>query len=172
MPVKKGEMTEEHKQKLKDALIKANARRQELKELRAKEKEIAKIEKEKNISERKKRVEEVLKPKPQPHEPSQEDATSDDELVAVQPRKKATLIKKKQVVESSESETSSDESASDDDYVVHNGLKKYYKNKYKTKYQGAYVPPNDVLTVAKHNITSKVNNELLRLAYASVFPNG
>lgn len=85
--------------------------------------------------------------------------------------------KVKKVVEI-DSEDGTSESSSDEEYdfsAVKNKYKEKYKHKYGAKYnmmkQNPYftTPYQDAFTLAKHNLQSKINNEMKKVAFSSLF---
>jgi hypothetical protein len=178
-------------EKLKLAREKALQKKREIKELKDGEKAI----KQKELEDRKKRVEEFTKltrqeadftkaefKKSMPPEHDESSSESDEEVehqivVKKAPKKaKKKIIRK--VIEVSSSSSDSD-SSDDEDYKEQ--LKNKYKMKYKSKYKvgscphttkaGGYVPQRDVLKEqASDVIRSNVSKELRKIALESVFP--
>jgi hypothetical protein len=153
-------VSEEQLERLKVAREKANA-------VRAKKAALKKAEKEKSKQELDEKYNALVKPK---------EAPKDEPLETQEPPHKQKPKKVIQI-ELDSGETSSDsnsesESESDTEYDITPVKQKYkqkYKNKYATKYPKAYDPLDDVLTVARHNIKSKVSDEIKKMAYASLF---
>ena len=162
----KRELTEEQLKKLALAREKA---------LEAKRKKalIRKADKEKEKKALDDRYNELVSNK---HDITQE-PINEPEIPKTPPPTQTRKPKKVIQIEVDSDETSSDSSSesdseSDTEYDITPIKQKYkqkYKNKYQTKYPKPYDPLADISTIARHNIKSKVSEELQKMAYASLF---
>lgn len=159
------QLTEEQKTKLREALKKAN----EVRSKNALVKKAEKLEKAKQLDDRYKAV---LGVKDDPPAPSQE--TQQQEAP---PSKPMSKNKTKKILTPASDESSSD-SSSDEEYDASPIIAKYkqkYKNKYSSKYannnpfQYQATPYNDAFLLAKASLQNKVNTELKKTAFNSLF---
>lgn len=166
-PKPKRILTPEQLEKLKVARVKAL-------EVRQKKALITKAEKFQKAKELDAKYRSVAGVEDTPKEAVQEVKPPAEE---VKKPKEVKQRKVKKVIEV-ESDEESSESSSDEEYdfsAVKNKYKEKYKNKYDAKYgmmkQNPYFsnPQQDAFILAKHNLQSKVNNELKKAAFNSLF---
>lgn len=175
----KRQMTPEHLEKLAIARAKANEVRSKQSLVKKAEKEEERKKKQQELEEKYKQVTGKAKPTFTP--PQQKDKVVDEKLedeAKTQDDKKLTAPKKKvkKVFEIDSDEGSSSSSDSDDEYDI-SPIKQKYKQKYRQKYSARYTQPiqqpynphQDAVTIAKFNIQSKVNQEVQKMAMASLF---
>lgn len=177
-PKPKRVYTQEHLDKLKLAREKANA-------VRAKQALVKKAEKQKKNEQLEAKFNALVasKQKDDTKEEAKEEAkeqpTNEAKNVEQQEVKneKVKKPKVKKVVEI-DSEDGSSESSSDEEYdfsAVKNKYKEKYKHKYGAKYnmmkQNPYLttPHQDAFILAKNNLQSKINSELKKAAFSSLF---
>lgn len=172
-------ITPEHRERLNLALKKAN-------EVRSKQSLVKKAEKEEEKKKKQQELEEkytqitgkskpVFKP-PQQTEKVLEEKLEDDAKTQDDEKLSAPKKKVKKVFEIDSDEGSSSSSDSEEEYDI-SPIKQKYKQKYRQKYSARYTQPTqqpynphqDALTIAKFNIQSKVNQEVQKMAMASLF---
>ena len=186
-------MTPEHLQRLAEAREKANEVRTKQSLVKKAEKEELKKKKKQELEEKYNQLvapkqeepkEEVKVPEVKEEivserQPEQPMETTERVVQATKTRKPRKKVTKVIEVDSEDSSSSS----SEDEYDITPIKEKYrqkYKNKYATRYReglpkgntlqpSAYSPQQDALTIAKYNIQSKVNQEVQRMAMASLF---
>lgn len=162
----KRKLTPEHLEKLRVAREKAN-------EVRSKQSLVKKAEKEEVKQKKQQELEskyKLLTQKP-PTDVVKEVKQVEDK----HPPTTATPRQKVKKVFEIDSEDGSSSSSSDDEYDV-SPIKEKYRQKYKNKYASRYAqqpqpynPQQDAVTIAKYNIQSKVNQEVRKMAMASLF---
>lgn len=173
-------MTPEHLERLAVARAKAN-------EVRSKQAQVKRAEKEEEKKRRQAELDEkyknLSKPKFIPPElpahlqPKGAKTDKLEEKVEDAQKLKTPSKKVKKVLEiDSEDGSSSSSSDSEEEYDI-SPIKHKYKQKYKHKYSARYTQPTqqpynahqDAVTIAKYNIQSKVNQEVQKMAMMSLF---
>jgi hypothetical protein len=155
-------VSEEQLERLKIAREKANA-------VRAKKAAIRKAEKEKSKNEIDNKYNELVATTNKPIKEPQPIEDDTEELPSPKVNKPKKKVKK--IIELDSDETSSS-SSDDSEYDITPVKEKYkakYKNKYASKYNKPYDPLADIATIARHNISNKVNDELKKMAFSSLF---
>ena len=156
-------LSEEQLERLKLAREKAN-------EVRAKKALVKKAEKDKQKKEMDEKYNELVReatPLAQNSKPPSKEEDVQEEAPITKPKRKTT-----KVIEIDSDETSSDSSSDDSEYditPVKERYKEKYKHKYANKYNKPYDPLADITTIAKHNLSNKVSEELRKMAFQSLF---
>lgn len=166
----KRQMTPEQLKKLADARAKANEVRSKQAAIKKAEKEKRKQELEQNYNKLVNKETPTIKAEEAKHAVKQPKGGND----TPKPRKKKVT----KILEMDSDEESSDSSDSDDSEYDVSPIKEKYRQKYKNKYLSkasnavATHSPNpyqDAYMIAQHNIKSRVNQEVVKLAYSSLF---
>jgi hypothetical protein len=150
----KRQMTPEQLEKLAQAREKAVEKRRQLGEITRKEKAMKELE----LTERMKKVGLTKQEAEEQSEEEVVNAPTKSKPVPISPRRK--------VVVDSSSESDSDD---EDEVEVLKAVKQKYKHKYAQKYKSKY-NTSALKENANQVIKKQVNDELLKMAMASIFP--